>query len=86
MQESTHFELPSVGGPLHARTWDIDRSEGQTVNELIAASQSPIEVPAIEVPEDLQRNLMVTSVDAPGELEPEIGALARVVRIGVLRL
>ncbi len=64
MVESTHFELPSVGGPLHARTWDIDRSEGQTVNDLIAASQSPIEVPSIEVPDDLKRNLMVTSVDA----------------------
>lgn len=64
MQGLTHFELPSVGGPLHARTWDIDRSEGQLVNDLIAASQSPIEVPAIEVPDDLQRNLMVTSVDA----------------------
>ena len=64
MPEPTHFELPTVGGPLHSRTWEIDRSEGQTVNELIAASQTPIEVPAIEVPEDLQRNLMVTSVDA----------------------
>ena len=46
------------------RTWEIDRSEGQTVNELIAASQSPIEMPAIEVPDDLKSNLMVTSVDA----------------------
>ena len=64
MVEPTHFTLPSVGGPLHNRTWDIDRSEGQMVNDLIAASQSPIEVPAIEVPDDLKRNLMVTSVDA----------------------
>ena len=64
LQEPTHFELPTVGGPLHSRTWEIDRSEGQVVNELIAASQSPIDVPAIEVPDDLQRNLMVTSVDA----------------------
>lgn len=64
MVESSHFTLPAVGGPLHNRTWDIDRSEGQMVNELIAASQFPIEVPAIAVPEDLKRNLMVTSVDA----------------------
>ena len=64
LQEPTHFELPTVGGPLHSRTWEIDRSEGQVVNELIAASQSPIDVPSIEVPDDLQRNLMVTSVDA----------------------
>ena len=64
MVQSTGFELPAAGGPLHSRTWDIDRSEGQLVNELIAASQSPIAVPAIEVPDDLKRNLMVTSVDA----------------------
>ena len=64
MPEPTYFELPSAGGPLHSRTWDIDRSEGQTVNDLIAASQSPIAVPSIEVPDDLKRNLMVTSVDA----------------------
>ena len=57
-------ELTPGGGPLHSRTWDIDRSEGTLVNELIAASQSPIEIPMIEVPDDLQRNLMVTSVDA----------------------
>jgi NADH-quinone oxidoreductase subunit B len=57
-------ELTPGGGPLHNRTWDIDRSEGQVVNDLIAASQSPIEIPTIEVPDDLQRNLMVTSVDA----------------------
>ncbi len=64
MAEQTNFTLPSVGGPLHNRTWDIDRSEGQVVNDLIAASQLPIESPAIEVPDDLKRNLMVTSVDA----------------------
>jgi NADH-quinone oxidoreductase subunit B len=57
-------ELLPGGGPLHDRTWDIDRSEGQVVNSLIAASQFPIEVPAIDVPDDLKRNLMVTSVDA----------------------
>ena len=64
MAEHTGFTMPSSGGPLHSRTWDIDRSEGQLVNELIAASQTPIEVPYIEVPDDLKRNLMVTSVDA----------------------
>ena len=57
-------ELIPGGGPLHDRTWDIDRSEGQVVNNLITASQFPIEVPAFDVPDDLKRNLMVTSVDA----------------------
>ena len=34
------------------------------MNDLIAASQTPIAAPFIEVPEDLKRNLLVTSVDA----------------------
>ena len=57
-------ELMPGGGPLHSRTWEIDGAEGQLVNDLIASSQSPIQVPAIEVPDDLKRNLLVTSVDA----------------------
>ena len=57
-------ELMPGGGPLHSRTWEIDGAEGQLVNDLMAASQSPIQVPAIEVPDDLKRNLLVTSVDA----------------------
>lgn len=51
-------------GPLYSRTWDIDRREGQSVNELIEASPEPLEMPAIQVPEDLKGNLAVTSVDA----------------------
>ncbi len=50
--------------PLQSRTWDIDRAEGQSVSDLIAASTSPLEVPFIEVPEDLKGNLVVTSIDA----------------------
>ena len=64
MAEPSGFTLPAAGGPLHHRTWEIDRSEGQTVNDLIAASQLPIVAPSIEVPDDLKRNLLVTSVDA----------------------
>jgi NADH-quinone oxidoreductase subunit B len=56
--------IPMEGGPLHARTWGIDREEGQAVNDLIAASTEPMELAAIEVPEDLKGNLLVTSVDA----------------------
>ena len=58
------MELSGGQGPLYSRTWGIDRDEGQIVNELIAASTEPIEVPFIEVPEDLKNNLLVTSVDA----------------------
>ena len=50
--------------PLYERTWDIDRSEGQTVEDLIAVSADQIQSPSIDVPEDLQGNLVVTSVDA----------------------
>ncbi len=58
------MELPPGQGPLHHRTWGIDREEGQLVNDLIAVSTDMIEVPSIEVPEDLKNNLLVTSVDA----------------------
>ena len=57
-------DLPNDTGPLQSRTWDIDRSEGQSVNELISVSADPIEVPSIEVPDDLKGNLVVTSIDA----------------------
>ena len=50
--------------PLYDRTWDIDRSEGQLVSDLIDVSSDQIQSPSIEVPEDLQGNLVVTSVDA----------------------
>lgn len=60
--------LPPVGltgeGPLPARTWCLDRSEGQEVHDLMAASAMPLEAPGIHVPDDLQSNLLVTSVDA----------------------
>ena len=57
-------EFPQDGGPLHSRTWDIDRSEGQSVTDLVAASTLPIEAPSIEVPDDLKGNLVVTSIDS----------------------
>ena len=50
--------------PLQSRTWDIDRAEGRSVSDLIAASTAPLEVPFIKVPDDLKGNLVVTSIDA----------------------
>ena len=50
--------------PLYESTWDLDRTEGAQVNELKATHTEAIAVPAIGVPEDLKRNLAVTSVDA----------------------
>ncbi len=58
------MQLSGGQGPLHERTWGIDRDEGQIVNDLISVSTEPIEVPFIEVPDDLKNNLLVTSVDA----------------------
>ena len=58
------MQIPSGQGQLHDRTWGIDREEGQLVNDLIAVSTEPIEMPSIEVPADLKNNLLVTSVDA----------------------
>ena len=58
------MQLSGGRGPLHDRTWGIDREEGQIVNDLISVSTEPIEVPFIEVPDDLKNNLLVTSVDA----------------------
>ncbi len=50
--------------PLHETTWELDIAEGQTINDLRATHTRPMASPVIEVPEDLRRNLAVTSVDA----------------------
>lgn len=50
--------------PLCEATWELDHSEGKVINELMETHTSPISDPIIEVPEDLKKNLAVTSVDA----------------------
>jgi NADH-quinone oxidoreductase subunit B len=50
--------------PLHETTWDIDREEGAYVNNLKLTNTEPLAEPLVEVPDDLKRNLAVTSVDA----------------------
>ena len=50
--------------PLHETTWDIDREEGAYVNKLKATNTEPLAEPLVEVPDDLKRNLAVTSIDA----------------------
>ena len=57
-------EIAGGTEPLHDRTWGIDREEGQTVADLMAVSAEPMRAPLIEVPGDLQGNLVVTSIDA----------------------
>ncbi len=50
--------------PLFEQTWDLDREEGEHVNHLMATHTQAITEPIIEVPDDLQRNLAITTVDA----------------------
>ena len=50
--------------PLHRTTGELDAAEGQAINELKASHTRPMASPLIEVPDELQRNLAVTSVDA----------------------
>ncbi len=50
--------------PLHLSTLELDRAEGRHVNDLKASSTQPLADPLIEVPDDLKRNLAVTSIDA----------------------
>lgn len=50
--------------PLYQTTWDVDHDEGSQINELKATNTEPLAEPLVEVPDDLQRNLAVTSIDA----------------------
>ncbi len=50
--------------PLFATTWELDQKEGIYVNSLKSSKTDPIDEPILSVPEDLKRNLLVTSVDA----------------------
>ena len=50
--------------PLHETTWELDREEGAYVNGLKATNTEPLAEPLVEVPDDLKRNLAVTSIDA----------------------
>ncbi len=43
---------------------ELDRIEGQEIEELIASSQQPIPDPDRWLDEDIDRNILVTSVDA----------------------
>lgn len=50
--------------PLHETTWELDRAEGAETQELKDTALEPLAEPTIEVPPDLQRNVVVTTVDA----------------------
>ena len=44
--------------------WDLDRLEGETIEQLKGSAQEAFPEPLIQVPDDLRANLAVTSVDA----------------------
>ena len=54
----------NISKPLHDQTSLIDSEEGEDVNKLIKTNTKPLSEPIIEVPDDLDRNLMITSVDS----------------------
>ena len=54
----------NISKPLHDQTSSIDSEEGQDVNKLIKTNTKPLSEPIIEVPDDIDRNLMITSVDS----------------------
>ena len=59
-----HIEILGNTIPLHSTTLELDREEGAYINHLKANNVAPLAEPLVEVPDDLQRNLAVTSVDA----------------------
>lgn len=50
--------------PLHTTTWDLDMGEGDYINHLKATHTESLAEPLVEVSDDLQRNLAITSIDA----------------------
>ena len=58
------LDLSGNSIPLFSKTGDLDRQEGDYVNFLKSNNTDPIAEPLIEVPDDLKRNLAVTSLDA----------------------
>jgi NADH-quinone oxidoreductase subunit B len=50
--------------PLYNQTRPMDHDEGVTIEGLRSSATSPYQDDAIVVPDDLQRNVLVTSVDA----------------------
>ena len=64
MDMSTGPQLTEEDGPLYSRTWRLDQAEGETVEAMRHTHANPFPEPVIQVPQDLDRNLVVTSVDA----------------------
>ena len=53
-----------VAVPLHDTTWEMDREEGATINDMKATHIGPYAVDSIQVPSEIGRDVVVTSIDA----------------------
>ena len=60
----TSNERPPVTLPLYASTSELDQAEGAEIEGLKATALEAYPDPVVEVPEELQHSLFVTSVDA----------------------
>jgi NADH-quinone oxidoreductase subunit B len=49
---------------LYNTTWELDRTEGDYINHLKETHTEALAEPLVEVPDDLERNVAVTSIDA----------------------
>jgi NADH-quinone oxidoreductase subunit B len=55
--------IPTPEHSLTELTWDLDRAEGQVVTEMRDTHTSPYPEPLLNTPDDLDRNVAVTSLD-----------------------
>ena len=51
------------GSPLRDTTWEMDRAEGLAIGSMKSSNIEQYPDPLIDVPDDLQRNVMVTALD-----------------------
>ncbi len=54
--------LPEI--PLWSNTAQLDREEGEIINDMKATRVSPYPDPLVEVPDDLKRNMVITTLDS----------------------
>ena len=56
--------VPLPDTPLWSQTTQYDREEGEIISNMKATRVSPYPEPLVEVPDDLKRNLVVTTLDS----------------------
>ena len=59
--------------PLSEKTWDLDRAEGDFVNNLKASHTEPLADPLLDVPDDLKRNLPIFGSGESGHGHDQAG-------------